>query len=116
MRINTLKAMQDLLNKPEISIKEPHSIRWLGLKKQCMTALDHCLQLSNLATENPTAKGLFKYFSTYKTALLIDLMFDLHTELGVLSCNMQQRKLVFSDVHPLIQGAVGRLEYMTRGP
>ncbi|XP_053392615.1 zinc finger protein 862-like [Mercenaria mercenaria] len=114
--INTLKAMQDLLNEPEISIKEPHSIRWLGLKRSVEVVYD-CFgsllaALSNLATENSTAKGLFKYFSTYKTALLIGLMLDIHTELGILSCNMQQQSLVFSDVFPLIEGTVGKLEYM----
>ena len=116
LRINTLKAMQDLLNEPEITIKEPHSIRWLGLKKSVEVVYD-CYgsllaTLSNLATANPTAKGLFKYFSSYKTALLIGLMLDIHTELGVLSCNLQQQNILFSDVHPLIQGTVGKLDYM----
>lgn len=116
MRINTLKAMQDLLNEPEISIKEPHSIRWLGLKRSVEVVYD-CFgsllaTLTNLATANPTAKGLFKYFSTYKTTLLIGLMLDIHTELGVSSCNLQQQNLLFSRVYLLIQGTVGKLDFM----
>ena len=31
-RVYMLKKMQELLEEPEITIKEPHSIRWLGLK------------------------------------------------------------------------------------
>ncbi|XP_060590455.1 zinc finger protein 862-like isoform X1 [Ruditapes philippinarum] len=116
LRINKLKAVQDILNEPEISIKEPHSIRWLGLKKaveavyDCYGAL--LVTLSSFACDNPTAKGLHKYFSTYKSALLIGLMMDIHTELGVLSCELQRQSLVFSDVYPLLEGTVGKLEYM----
>ena len=113
LRIN---AMQDLLDEPNIAIKEPHSIRWLGLKKSVEVVYD-CYgsllaALSNLAIENLTAMGLFKYFSSYKTALLIGLMLDIHTELGVLSCHLQERNLIFSDVFPLIEGTIARLEYM----
>ena len=31
-RIYALKQIQNVLDEPELTIKEPHSIRWLGLK------------------------------------------------------------------------------------
>lgn len=116
VRINTLKSMQQLLNEPDITIKEPHSIRWLGLKRSVEVVYD-CFgsllaALSTLAIENASAKGLFKYFSQYKTALLVGLMLDVHTELGILSCHLQEKSLVFSDVYPLIEGTIGKLEYL----
>ena len=72
-RVYTLKKMQELLEEPEITIKEPHSIRWLGLKRAVEAVYESyeslLATLSKMASENSTAKGLYKYFSTYKTAL-----------------------------------------------
>ena len=84
-----LERIQDLLNEPELTIKEPHSIRWLGLKtdvEAVYESYDSVLStLSKLASEkNLVAEGLYKYFKNYKVALDIALMLDIHTEPDVL--------------------------------
>ena len=62
---------------------------WLGLR-DAVYAVYMCYAsvlttLSKFAGDNPSAKGLFKYFSTYKDALSLGFMLDIHTELGTLS-------------------------------
>ena len=117
-RVSTLKRIQDLLNEPELTIKEPHSIRWLGLKTAVEAVYEsYASVLSTLskfaAEKNPVAKGLYKYFSNYKVALVIALMLDIHTELGVLSQQFQKQNLMFSEVQPLIDGTLAKLELMS---
>ena len=85
--VYALKQIQQVLEEPELSIKEPHSIRWLGLK----TAMYECYAsvlsvLSKFAAEkNAVAKGLYEYFCSYKVALVIAFMLDVHSELTILS-------------------------------
>lgn len=80
-----MKSIQQLLEEPELAVKEPHSIRWLGLKNAVYMCYGSVLAtLSKFAAEkNATAKGLHKYFSKYIVALLIGFMLDIHTELAV---------------------------------
>ena len=78
-----------MLNEPELTIKEPHAIRWLGLKtdvEAVYESYDSVLStLSKFASEkNLVAEGLYDYFNNYKVALVIALMLDIHTEPDVL--------------------------------
>ena len=57
--------------------------------------------LSKFAEEKDAiAKWLCKYFSSYKSALLITLMLDVHEELAILSKNLQLNDMPFSEVTP----------------
>ena len=62
--------------------------------------------------KNAVAKGLYKYFSNYKVALVIALMLDVHTELNILSQQFQKRTLMFSEVQPMIDGTLSKLDVM----
>ncbi|XP_060599857.1 uncharacterized protein LOC132753412 [Ruditapes philippinarum] len=108
--------MQGLLDEPKLSVKEPYSIRWLGLKNAVEAVYESygaiLATLSSMADENSTAKGLYKYFASYKTALLLAFMLDVHTILGVLCCELQAKNLIFSDVPPLIDSTVEKIESM----
>ena len=44
--------------------------------------------------------------------LLVGLLYDVHTVLGVLCCQLQTRSLTFSDVQPLIDNALGLINHM----
>ena len=89
-KIYKFKKMQTLLDEPELTIKEPYSVRWIGLRNAVEAVYESygalLATLSEMVTSNSTAKGLYKYFSTYKTALLLGLMVDVHSELAILSC------------------------------
>lgn len=115
-RVYKFKKMQSLLDEPELTIKEPYSIRWLGLRNAVEAVYESygalLATLSEMASSNSTAKGLYKYFSTYKTALLLGLMIDVHSELAILSCQLQEQNIIFSAIAPKIDSVVGKLELM----
>lgn len=116
-RTYKLKKIQKLLEEPELTVKQPHSIRWLGLKN-AVEAVFECFvsiiaTLSALAAENdPTAKGLLDYFSQYKTALLVAFMFDVHTVVGILSKQLQKQCLLFSEIEPLMDATLAKLDFL----
>ena len=117
-RVSTLKRIQELLDEPELTIKQPHSIRWLGLKNAVEAVYETYASvlatLSKFAAEkNSVAKGLYKYFGNYKVALVIAFMLDIHTELGVLSQQFQKQNLLLSEAQPLIDGTLAKLELMS---
>jgi hypothetical protein len=116
-RTLTLQKVQKLLEEPELTIKEPHSIRWLGLKYAVEAVYESynsvVATLSQFAAEkDPVAKGLYKYFRNYKVALVTAFMLDVHSELTVSSCNLQKRNMLFSELKPSIEGTVDTLESM----
>ena len=39
-------------------------------------------------------------------------MYDVHTQLGVLCCNLQERYIIFSDISALIDYTIGKLDAM----
>lgn len=123
IRTLTLKKMQSVLQEPELSIKEPHSIRWLGLKNAVEAVFEsYASVVATLAKfseeKNPTAKGLYKYFNNYKVALVTAFIYDVHTEIGKLSCELQKQNLLFSEISPLLDGTLGELNKLetTDGP
>lgn len=68
--------------------------------------------LSNFASEKmATAEGLLKYFSQYKTVLLVSFMLYLHDELALLSQQLQKKNLIFSEVQPFMEGTLSKLEF-----
>lgn len=118
-RVEKLKQMQTILNDPSISIKEPHSIRWLGLYN-AVKAVYECYPsllatLSALAAEkNAVAKGLHKYFALYKTALIVAFMVDVHAVIANLSLYFQKQNMMFSAIKPSIDGTIGELENLKK--
>lgn len=116
-RTTRLKNIQQLFGEPELTIKEPHSVRWLGLKNAVEAVYESyssvLATLSNFATEKmATAEGLLKYFSEYKTVLLVSFMLDIHDVLAVLSQQLQKKNLVFSEIQPLMEGTLSKLEFL----
>lgn len=106
---------QTLLQEPDITIKEPYSIRWLGLRN-VVSAVYECYgsilaTLSKFAADkNTVAKGLYKYYCSYKVALVTALVLDVYNELVILSSELQKRNLLYSEVRPLIDGTLAKLE------
>ena len=102
--------MQLVLNEPEISVKEPYAVRWMGLRN-AVQAVHDCYPsilatLSALAADkNSTALGLHKYFAMYKVTLVIAFMADVHNVIGKLSCQLQKQDILFSEIQPLILDA-----------
>ena len=113
-RVDKLKRIQQFFGEPELFIKEPHSIRWLGLKNAVEAVYESyssvLATLSNFAAEKmPQAEGLLKYFSEYKTVLLVSFMLDVHDILAVLCQQLQTKNLHFSEIQPLMEGTLSKI-------
>ncbi|XP_061173439.1 uncharacterized protein LOC133182609 [Saccostrea echinata] len=109
------KKTGKLLGEPELTVKEPHAIRWLGLKNAVEAVFESynsvLATLSNFAAEKQSqAHGLLKYFSEYKTVLMVAFVIDVHEVLGCLSKQLQKQDIVFSDIQPLMDATLGKLD------
>ena len=113
VRTLALKKIQQLLQEPDLSIKEPYSIRCLGLRNALHAVESYASVLATLskftAEKNVVAKGLYKYFCSYKVALVIVFVLDIHNELAILSCEMQKKNLLFSEVISLLEGTLSKI-------
>lgn len=115
VRTEKLKEIQKLSDEPELKIKEAHSIRWLGLR-DAVANVYYCYEsvistLSYFANDgNSVALGLYKYFSEYKTVLLVSLLLDVHNVIACLSCQLQSNDLVFCEMQPLLDSTLSKLE------
>ena len=116
LRVQKLKNIQALLAEPDLTIKEPHGIHWLGLKKAVEAVYESynsvLATLSSFAENCSVSKGLLKYFLNYKTVLLVAFMLDVHEIVGVLSQQLQKRNIVFSEIQPLLDGTLGQLQFL----
>ena len=69
--------------------------------------------LSSFAAEgNSEANALLKYFSQYKTVLLVSFLLDVYKVLAILSSQLQKKNLVFSEYQPLKDATYAKLEYL----
>ena len=67
------------------------------------------MQSSFAAEGNSQAKGLLKYFSQYKTVILVSFVLDVHEVLAILSSQLQKKNFVFSEYQPLIDATYAKL-------
>ena len=117
IRTTQLKKLQEILVELDLTIKEPHSIRWLGLRNAVLAVYESygalLVTLSSFAAEgNPQAKGLLKYFSQYKTVILVAFVLDVHEVLAILSSQLQKKNFVFNEYQPLIDATYAKLEFL----
>ena len=66
------------------------------------------------ADKQPAASGLLKYFSQYKTILLVAFMLDVHDVVGILSKELQKQNIVFSEIKPLMEATLAKLDYLEK--
>ena len=105
-----LKRVQAVLEEPQVSMKAPYAIRWLGMKS-AVDAVYRCYEsILTVLASDPKGSNLHTFFCGRNTFSLVALMRDIHTELGVLSCNLQKSTLLFSEPPVLIDAVLGSLE------
>ena len=65
---SAVKKIQNLLNEPELTFKDPHSIRWLGLRNVVEAVYEGYGSVLTIFSKfagqrDAAAKGHYKYFS-----------------------------------------------------
>ncbi|XP_060589612.1 zinc finger protein 862-like [Ruditapes philippinarum] len=114
LRSNRLRAIQSVLNLPELKFSEVHSVRWLSMEN-AVTAIYRsypalCMCLEREAIYDSAAKGLFNDVIQFKFIAMTHVMMDILPFMGRLSKNFQSKVLDFSMIDPLVQSTCDSLE------
>ncbi|XP_053377704.1 zinc finger protein 862-like [Mercenaria mercenaria] len=114
LRSNRLRAVQSVLNLPELKFAEVHSVRWLSMEN-AVTAIYRsypalCMCLEREAVYDSAAKGLYNEVIQFKFIALTHVMMDILPFMGRLSKNFQSKVLDFSMIDPLVQSTCDSLE------
>ena len=95
---SVLKDMMDVLHDPQVNLQQVHTIRWLTMHR-AVEAVRKCYSsllstLSALATNDATAKGLYKSIRMYKFLVFTHFLCDILGNLTYLSCFFQHNTLI----------------------
>lgn len=107
LRSNRLRAIQALLNMPELKFAEVHSVRWLSMHQAVQiiyrTFPALVMTLEREAILEPAAKGILHEVTQFKFIALTHLMLDILPFMMRLSKKFQADSVNFSVVRPFVQ-------------
>lgn len=103
-RVLELKAIQDLLDLPEIKVKEVHEIRWLSFHKALDTVYRTYPALAKFfaGRTDSKAKDLHKKLVDYRFVSTIHMLMDIIPAFAQLSLIFQKQNLDISAVTPAV--------------
>ena len=115
MRYNELRALQDLLESDEVTLKEPASFRWLMLEAAVKAVSDVylalCMELEHDATKRiAEAKGLFTKMKNITFVLCTAFLRDCLVVIYKLSQTFQKNDLDISTVNVMIESTLSKFE------
>ena len=117
IRTYKLEAMQEIMEEPQLKLKDPINIRWLAMENavttvhKCYGAIVAYLQSNegkNTVGDN-VAEGLLKDILHYKFPAFTAVLSDVLSVVGVLSKQLQADSLDVSQLDVLSESALGRL-------
>lgn len=113
LRSNRLRAIQALLNMPELKFAEVHSVRWLSMHRAVQiiyrTFPALVMTLEREAILEPAAKGILHEVTQFKFIALTHLMLDILPFIMRLSKKFQADSVNFSVVRPFVQSVCDSL-------
>ena len=116
VRLAGLRAIQDVLNDPQIKCKEAKDVRWLShgnaIKAIVRTLPSLLTSLEREAAErgNPTANGLLKFAKTYQFVACTLLLADILPHLNRLSLIFQNQSVDLALIKPCVEAAKQSIE------
>ncbi|XP_052227215.1 zinc finger protein 862-like [Dreissena polymorpha] len=114
LRSNRLRAVQKLLNMPQLKFSEVHSMRWLSLEHAVSvmyrTYPALVMTLEREAHFDAGAKGILMEVNQYKFIALTHLMMDILPFVTRLSKNFQNETVNFSQVIPVVNCVIDSVE------
>jgi hypothetical protein len=117
IRTFKLEAMQDIMQEPQLKLKDPINIRWLAMENavttvhKCYGSIVAYLQSNegkNTIGDN-IAEGLLKDVLHYKFPAFTAVLSDVLSVIGILSKQLQAESLDVSQLDILRDSAIGRL-------
>ena len=117
IRTYKLEAMQEIMNEPQLRLKDPINIRWLAMENavktihKCYGSVVAYLESNegkNTIGDN-IAEGLLKDVLHYKFPAFTAALTDVLSIVGVLCKQLQSENLDLSQYLPMLESATGRL-------
>ena len=118
IRIYKLEAMQEIMNEPQLRLKDPINIRWLAMEHavktihKCYGSIVAYLESNegkNTIGDN-IAESLLKDVLHYKFPAFTAILTDVLSIVGVLCKQLQSENLDLSQYLPMLESATGRLK------
>ena len=118
VRTFKLESMQDVMDEPNLKLKDPISIRWLAMENAVKT-IHKCygsivMYLQSNEGKNTVgdciAEGLLKDVLHYKFPAFTAVLADILSVVGILCKQLQSDSLDFSQFLPMKESAIGKLQ------
>ena len=117
VRVKKLESMQAIMEEPQLKLKDPISVRWLAMESavstvhKCYGAIVSYLQSNEgkNTVGDVIADGLLKEVLHYKFPAFTAVLSDVLTVIGQFSKQLQTETLDLSELMPLKDSALGRL-------
>ena len=117
VRVKKLESMQAIMEEPQLKLKDPISVRWLAMESavstvhKCYGAIVSYLQSNEgkNTVGDVIADGLLKEVLHYKFPAFTAILSDILAVIGRLSKQLQAETLDLSELMPLKDSALGRL-------
>ena len=115
--VKKLESMQAIMEEPQLKLKDPISVRWLAMESavstvhKCYGAIVSYLQSNEgkNTVGDVIADGLLKEVLHYKFPAFTAILSDILAVIGRLSKQLQAETLDLSELMPLKDSALGRL-------
>ena len=107
LRTASLSSLQEVLDSPQIKIKEVHSVRWFSFYNALDAIFRSWAPLATLleqeATKDAKAKGYFKILTTSQFILISHILMDIIPIVTHLNVLFQKQNLDLSVVDPAVK-------------
>ena len=118
VRTYKLEEMQEVMEEPNLKMKDPLNIRWLAMKNavktvhRCYGAIVMYLQSNEgkNTVGDCIAEGLLKDILHYKFPAFIAILSDILSKIGILCKQLQSDSLDLSQSIPMKESTIGQLE------
>ncbi|GES83200.1 zinc finger protein 862-like [Rhizophagus clarus] len=119
-RVETLRNFQSILDHPTLKIKNIFEIRWLSwyeaVKSICVSIgplLDTILEITTTLSfqRQQSVFDLYSKLCNWKVLAFLHFLYDILGHLMELSKMFQRRYIIFSDIDPIINSTIQKIQY-----
>ena len=116
VRVHALKHLQEVLDSPQIRIKEVHSVRWFSFNNaldalfRSWDALAMLFEQKVAETVDPKSKGFLKTMSSAKFVIVMACLMDIIPIVTHMNIVFQKQNLDLAIVGPAVKGVIDQLQ------